>query len=85
MRYSKRSSLKIAAVILGVIAAGAPALFFNAWLRNQGEDEGAVTATWALGYAEARIGQAVTAVKELTAKSAEACKPALGLIRLKQH
>jgi sensor c-di-GMP phosphodiesterase-like protein len=76
LRYSKRSSLKIVAVVLGVIAASVPVLVFNAWLRNQGEDEAAVTAAWALGYAETRIGQAVAAVQDLSAKGVDACRPA---------
>jgi sensor c-di-GMP phosphodiesterase-like protein len=76
LRYSKSSSLKIAAAVLGVIAVGVPVLFFNAWVRNQGEDEAVVTAAWALGYAETRIGQTVTAVKELSANGVDSCRPA---------
>lgn len=76
MRYSKPSSLKFAAAVLGVIAASIPVLFFNAWVRNQGEDEAAVTAAWALGYAETRIGQTVTVLKDLSANGIDSCRPA---------
>ena len=76
MRYSKPSNLKFAAIVLGVIAASVPVLFFNSWLRNQGEDEATVAAAWALGYAETQIGQAATAVKELSANGVDSCRPA---------
>jgi len=76
LRYFKPSSLKIAAAVLGVIAVGVPVLFFNAWVRNQGEDEAAVTAAWALGYAETRIGQTVAAIKELSANGIDSCRQA---------
>jgi sensor c-di-GMP phosphodiesterase-like protein len=76
LRFSKRFSVKILAVVLGVIAASVPVLVFNVWLRNQGQDEAAVTAASALGYAEARLGQAVAAVKDLSANGVDACQPA---------
>jgi sensor c-di-GMP phosphodiesterase-like protein len=76
LRYSKPSNLSILAVVLGIIAASVPVLFFNAWLRGQGEDETAVTAAWALGYADTQIGQAVTAIKDLSANGIDSCRPA---------
>src|SRR6185369_16561266 len=74
LRISKQSILRTLAIAAGVIAAGVPMLTFNSWIRSQGEDEAAVTAVWALGYAETRIGQAVAAVKDAATK-ADVCKP----------
>jgi sensor c-di-GMP phosphodiesterase-like protein len=67
--------LKVVAIVLGVAAAGATAIFFNAWIRSQGEDEAAVTAGWALRHAEAQIGQAVATVRDLSAGGVNACTP----------
>jgi sensor c-di-GMP phosphodiesterase-like protein len=75
LRHFKQAKLSILAVLLGVIVASVPALFFNAWLRGQAEDETAVTAAWALGYAETQIGQAVTAIAELSANGIDSCRP----------
>jgi len=74
LRISKQSILRTLGIAAGVIAAGVPMLTFNSWIRSQGEDEAAVTAVWALGYAETRIGQAVAAVKDAATK-ADVCKP----------
>lgn len=76
LRYSKQSILRALAIVAGVVAAGVPMLVFNSWIKSQGEDEATVTATWALGYAESRIGQAVAAVKDLSTKGVDICKPA---------
>jgi sensor c-di-GMP phosphodiesterase-like protein len=75
LRYFKQSNLSILAVVLGIIAASVPVLLFNAWVRGQGEDETAVTAAWALGYADTQIGQAVTAIKDLSANGIDSCGP----------
>ncbi|WP_198164464.1 EAL domain-containing protein [Rhodoplanes sp. Z2-YC6860] len=64
------------AVVLGIIAASVPVLLFNAWLRGQGEDETAVTAAWALGYADTQIGEAVTAINDLSTNGIDSCRPA---------
>jgi sensor c-di-GMP phosphodiesterase-like protein len=76
LRFSKQTILRALAVVLGVTAAGVPMLAFNSWIRSQGEDEAAVTAVWALGHAETRIGQAVAVVKDLATKGVDVCKPA---------
>jgi len=76
LRFSKQTILRTLAVVLGVTAAGVPMLAFNSWIRSQGEDEAAVTAVWALGHAETRIGQAVAVVKDLATKGVDVCKPA---------
>jgi sensor c-di-GMP phosphodiesterase-like protein len=76
LRYSKQSILRTLAIVLGVTAAGVPMLVFNSWIRSQGEDEATITAAWALGHAETRIGQAVAVVKDLATKGIDVCKPA---------
>src|ERR1044071_5694455 len=74
-RHPYRNKWNIFAAIVGVLVAGAPVLVFNAWLRNQGEDEASFTANWALAYAEARIGQAAGVIKGLAARGVDSCKP----------
>ncbi len=76
MSYPSRTSLKIIAVVVGIIAAGVPIILFNSWLRKQGDDEIAINATWALNSAESRIGQTIAALEDLSARGADSCGPA---------
>jgi sensor c-di-GMP phosphodiesterase-like protein len=66
---------KIFAIVVGIVAAGAPVLAFNWWIKSHGEDEASLTATWALGHAEAQIGQAIAAIKDLAVRGVDSCKP----------
>ena len=65
----------IFAIVVGVVAAGVPVLAFNWWLKSHGEDEASLTATWALGHAEAQIGQAISAITDLSGRGVDSCKP----------
>jgi sensor c-di-GMP phosphodiesterase-like protein len=65
----------IFAIVVGAVAAGAPVLAFNWWLKSHGEDEASLTATWALGHAEAQIGQAISAITDLSGRGVDSCKP----------
>lgn len=75
MLYPSRTSLKIAAAVLGILVAGAPVVLFNAWLNKQGDAEVAVTSAWALETSELRLGQAIAALQELSARGVESCRP----------
>ena len=70
-----RTSLKIVAVVLGILIAGAPIILFNAWLNRQADDEAASTSAWALGSSEMRLGQAIAALQELAARGVDSCRP----------
>jgi sensor c-di-GMP phosphodiesterase-like protein len=74
--YPSRTSLKIVAVVFGIFVAGAPIILFNAWLKKQGDDETAMTAAWALGSTEIRLGQSIAALQDLSARGVDSCKPA---------
>jgi sensor c-di-GMP phosphodiesterase-like protein len=65
----------IFAIVVGAVVAGAPVLAFNWWLKSHGEDEASLTATWALGHAEAQIGQAISAITDLSGRGVDSCKP----------
>jgi sensor c-di-GMP phosphodiesterase-like protein len=65
----------IFAIVFGIFAAGAPVLAFNWWLKSHGEDEASLTAAWALGHAEAQIGQAIAAIADLSGRGVDSCKP----------
>ena len=62
--------------MLGILVAGAPIILFNAWLKKQGDDEVAITAAWALGSAEIRLGQTIAALQDLSARGVDSCRPA---------
>jgi sensor c-di-GMP phosphodiesterase-like protein len=66
---------KIFAIVFGVAAASVPVLAFNWWLKSHGEDEASLTAAWALGHAEAQIGQVISAIKDLSGRGVDNCKP----------
>ena len=51
MPIPNRANLKTIGAVLGILVAGAPIVLFNAWLKKQGDDEAAITSTWALGSA----------------------------------
>jgi len=74
--YPSRTSLKILAVVFGILVAGAPIILFNAWLKKQGDDEASVTAAWALESTEIRVSQSITALQNLSARGVDTCKPA---------
>ncbi len=76
MPYPSRTSLKIIAVVFGVLVAGAPIILFNAWLKKQGDDEVTITAAWALRSTETRLEQSIAALQELSARGVDSCKPA---------
>ena len=76
MPYPSRTSLKIVAVVLGILVAGAPVILFNVWLKKQGDDEATITAAWALGSTEMRLGQSIAALQDLSARGVDSCKPA---------
>ena len=75
MPYPSRTSLKITAVVFGILVAGAPIILFNAWLKKQGDDEAAMTAAWALGSTEMRLEQSIAALQDLSARGVDSCKP----------
>jgi hypothetical protein len=66
---------KIFAIVFGIAAASVPVLAFNAWVKSHGEDEASLTAGWALGHAEAQIGQAIAAIQDLSGRGVDSCKP----------
>ncbi|MGZ5807729.1 MAG: EAL domain-containing protein [Croceibacterium sp.] len=76
MPYPSHRNLKIVAVVFGILVAGAPIILFNAWLKKQGDDDVAVTAAWALGSTEIRLGQSIAALQNLSARGVDSCKPA---------
>src|SRR3954468_19805562 len=71
-----RTSLKIIGAVVGILAAAAPIILFNTWLKKQGDDEVAITAAWALGSAEIQLGQSITALEDLSARGIDSCGPA---------
>ena len=75
MPYTSRTSLKIVAVAFGILMAGTPILLFNVWLNKQGDDEVATTSAWALDSSEMRLGQAIAALQELSARGIDSCRP----------
>ena len=75
MLYPSRTSLKIVAAVLGTLIAGAPVVLFNAWLNKQGDAEVAITSAWALESSEMRLGQAIAALQELSARGVNSCRP----------
>jgi sensor c-di-GMP phosphodiesterase-like protein len=74
--YPSRTSLKLVAVLFGILVAGAPIILFNAWLKRQGDDEASVAAAWAQGTVETRIGQSIATLQDLSARGVDSCKPA---------
>jgi sensor c-di-GMP phosphodiesterase-like protein len=72
--YPSRTSLKIVAAVLGTLIAGTPVVLFNAWLNKQEDAEVAITSAWALESSEMRLGQAITALQELSARGVDSCK-----------
>ncbi len=75
MPFPSRTSLKIVAVVVGIFATAIPIVFFNGWLKAQGDDELALTTAWALGSSEMQLGQAVGALKDLSARGVDSCRP----------
>jgi sensor c-di-GMP phosphodiesterase-like protein len=76
LTYPSRTSLKIVAAVFGILAAGTPIILFNAWLKKQGNGESGIAAAWALGSLEIRLGQAVAALQDLSARGVDSCRPA---------
>ena len=76
MPYPSHRSLKIVAVVFGILVAGAPIILFNAWLKKQGDDEAAIIAAWALGSTEIQVGQSIAVLQDLSARGVDSCKPA---------
>jgi sensor c-di-GMP phosphodiesterase-like protein len=74
--YPKRTSLKLIAAVLGILATGVPMVLFNVWLKRQGDDEASVTAAWAVAAAERQIGQTVALLQDLNARGLDTCLPA---------
>src|SRR3954470_23674292 len=74
--YPSRTKLKTIAAAFGVVLAGAPIVLFNAWLNKQGDDQAAIASAWALGSSEMRLGQAVAALQELSARGVDSCRSA---------
>jgi sensor c-di-GMP phosphodiesterase-like protein len=72
----RRTTLKIAAAVLGILVAGAPLVLFNAWLKKQGNEEVAITTAWALAAAENSLGQTIAAIEDLSARGVDSCRPA---------
>jgi sensor c-di-GMP phosphodiesterase-like protein len=72
----KRTSLRSAAVVLGIVALGAPVVAFNVWLKKQGEDEVSAAATWALASAEVQLTRTVETLRALAARGIDSCRPA---------
>ena len=75
MHYSSRASLKFIATVVGIIATGGPILLFNVWIRSQGSDEVAAATAWALGSSETRLGQSIAALRDLSARGVDSCRP----------
>lgn len=76
MLYPRRTSLKLVAAVLGILATGLPMMLFNVWLKNQGDAEVSITAAWALASAEIQIGQTVAALDALSVSGVDSCRPA---------
>jgi sensor c-di-GMP phosphodiesterase-like protein len=74
--YPRHRILKIGAVVLGILVAGAPTILFNVWLKKQGDDETAMTAARELGSTEIRVEQSIAALQDLSARGVDSCKPA---------
>jgi sensor c-di-GMP phosphodiesterase-like protein len=73
--YPSRTSLKVVAAVLGILIAGAPVVLFNGWLNKQGDAEVAITSAWALESSETRLGQAIAALQDLSARGVDSCRP----------
>jgi sensor c-di-GMP phosphodiesterase-like protein len=74
--YPRHRILKIVAAVFGILVAGTPIILFNAWLKKQSDDGTAMTAAWALGSTEIRVGQSIAALQDLSARGVDSCKPA---------
>jgi len=75
LSYPSHRILKILAVVVGILVAGAPIILFNAWLKKQGDDATAMTAARALESTEIRVGQSIAALQDLSARGVDSCKP----------
>jgi sensor c-di-GMP phosphodiesterase-like protein len=73
--YPSRTTLKIVAIVFGILIAGAPIILFNAWLTKQGDDEVATNSAWALGSSEMRLGQTIAALQAMAAGGVDSCRP----------
>jgi sensor c-di-GMP phosphodiesterase-like protein len=81
--YPKRTSLKLIAAVLGILATGVPMVLFNIWLKKQGDAEVSITAALALASTEIQIRQTVAALSALSAEGVDSCGPA-GLEAMRQ-
>ena len=70
-----RTSLKIVAVVLGILIAGVPIVLFNVWLNRQADDEAASTSAWALGSSEMRLGRRLRCFRNLPRGASTSCRP----------
>jgi sensor c-di-GMP phosphodiesterase-like protein len=72
-------SKKLIGVVLGVLLAGGPMLIFNHWLNGlivqQSQDEVNATARRSVTVAEALIGEALDAVRDLAQRGIATCAP----------
>lgn len=79
MRMLKRvlTRRNLAAIVVGVLLAGAPLVIFNLWIgdfiERHGRDEVTTSAKRAIGLAEARVGQVVDALDRLAAGGVGSC------------
>jgi sensor c-di-GMP phosphodiesterase-like protein len=73
--YPRHRILKMVAAVFSILVAGTPIILFNAWLKKQSDDGTAMTAAWALGSTEIRVGQSIAALQDLSAHSVDSCKP----------
>jgi sensor c-di-GMP phosphodiesterase-like protein len=76
LNFSKWTNPRVFAAVLGIAAAGLPAVALNVWLKDQGSREVSATAAWAVGAAEIQIGRAVDALDKLAARGVDSCRPA---------
>jgi sensor c-di-GMP phosphodiesterase-like protein len=69
-------ALKGAMAAIGMLAVGAPMLFFNAWLKSQGADEAPVAASWIAASVDRQIGQTAAALQDLASRGIGSCRAA---------
>ena len=80
MPFFNRTRSKIVAVVVGVLAAAIPVVVFGVWPKSQENTQGnrdvAIAAAWALESSEIRVGQAIDALRDLSGRGVDSCRPA---------
>jgi sensor c-di-GMP phosphodiesterase-like protein len=63
------------AAAMGIVLTGVPMLWFNAWLKKQGDAEALIVANRAIDLVELRIGDTVEVLNELAGQGVDSCNP----------